>query len=71
MEKDEEGRRWKQKADDKRDQYLKQKVMEVEQACQKAQGEENPSASLFCGKTFQKMSQFEGNGALSRTCVEL
>ena len=28
VEKDEEGRRWKRKADDKRDQYLEQRVME-------------------------------------------
>ena len=38
MEKDEEGRNWKRKADDKRDHCLEQKVIEAERARQEVQG---------------------------------
>ena len=42
MEKDDEGKRWKQKADDKRDQYLEQEVMEAVQARQEKHEAKNP-----------------------------
>ena len=37
MEKDDEGRRWKQKANDKRDDYLEKKVMEADKVREEAE----------------------------------
>ena len=49
MDQDEEGRRWKSKADGKRDEYLEKKVMEAEQTRQAEEGEAASSAVIGTG----------------------